>query len=282
MSNTEYLLSRNIEESARSYGYLIHPSIAATLPHAAQIIEIATGTGIWALETAQEYPDSHVNAFDISDAQFPPSAAYTGKNVQFHVHDMRIPFPNEHHGKYDLVHVRAVVAGMSVDDWKLSAVNLLQLLKPDGALQWGEGDLAQAQILRGSSTVAAYPRTMDIIAAWNKELGIRDLTGPRRLPQVLAEAGFRVDTIDVVASDRLLEMREAWTRNYLIVVLDWAARQNDLEIVRKDFAGAVKAEVDAGWTATPSSPENWDARIRHEHGSPVGNEEGYVMVDLNS
>lgn len=49
---------------------------------------------------------------------------------------MKKPFPAEIHGKYDLVHVRMLVAAMLPEEWEPAVRNLTQLLKPGGFLQW--------------------------------------------------------------------------------------------------------------------------------------------------
>jgi hypothetical protein len=63
------------------------------------------------------------HGFDISDAQFPADI-----NASFSLQDCLKPFPVEHHGRYDLVHVRLLVAAIKSVDFKLIVANLKPLL----------------------------------------------------------------------------------------------------------------------------------------------------------
>ncbi|KAH8692493.1 hypothetical protein GQ44DRAFT_780133 [Phaeosphaeriaceae sp. PMI808] len=57
-------------------GYLMHPDISLTAPQL-RIADVGTGTGIWACELATKLSSTtaRIDAFDISDVQFPAAAA---------------------------------------------------------------------------------------------------------------------------------------------------------------------------------------------------------------
>lgn len=95
----------------------------------------------------------YYHGFDISAQQFPQKQ----ENIQFSVHDITKPFPEEHLNKYDLVHVRLLVVAIDAADYSkaianISAIlsmfrstfncrlNLLIYLEPGGFLQWEEID----------------------------------------------------------------------------------------------------------------------------------------------
>lgn len=63
--------------------------------------------------------------FDISPQQFPTMRSET---TSFYVHDLLKPFPAEHHGKYDLVHLRFLLAVLKEDQLKTAVDNLVPLL----------------------------------------------------------------------------------------------------------------------------------------------------------
>jgi hypothetical protein len=48
--------------------------------------------------------------------------------MQFSVHDLLEPFPVEYHGKYDLVHLRFLLAALKEDDVKIAVKNIVALL----------------------------------------------------------------------------------------------------------------------------------------------------------
>ncbi|KAJ5672227.1 hypothetical protein N7507_001354 [Penicillium longicatenatum] len=98
-------------------------------------------TSIWLKDVAEVLdPDSqkpvYYHGFDISSQQFPKEQ----ESIQFSIHDITKPFPEEHLGRYDLVHVRLLVAAIDESDYKLAIANINAILKPGGYLQWEEID----------------------------------------------------------------------------------------------------------------------------------------------
>lgn len=103
---------------------MIHPSIKLPSGPLA-IADFATGTGIWAVETAKTLsPSSHFDGFDISDAQF-PAPAQLPANVKLHQHNILHPLPEQYVGKYDLINVRALVLGLANGEWEIAIKNLV-------------------------------------------------------------------------------------------------------------------------------------------------------------
>ncbi|EED23100.1 conserved hypothetical protein [Talaromyces stipitatus ATCC 10500] len=69
--------------------------------------------------------------FDISDKQFPKDSSHD--TIQLSLHNCLEPFPAERHGKYDLVHVRLMVAALKESDYKHVVANIAE---QEGHLQW--------------------------------------------------------------------------------------------------------------------------------------------------
>ncbi|OGM48428.1 hypothetical protein ABOM_003398 [Aspergillus bombycis] len=118
---------------------LIHPSIPTG--KVVSIADIATGTGIWLRDLSRSLSEvpgvqRYYHGFDISSAQFPPA----DDSIKFSVHDITVPFPEEHWNRYDLVHVRLLVAALAEPDYRAAVANIYQLLKPGGYMQWEEID----------------------------------------------------------------------------------------------------------------------------------------------
>lgn len=67
---------------------------------------------------------SYCHAFDVSAEQFPK---YRG-HVDYSVQDITQPFPVEHIGKYDVVHVRLLVAAINLSDYKKVVENAWAIL----------------------------------------------------------------------------------------------------------------------------------------------------------
>lgn len=65
------------------------------------------------------------HGFDISSGMFP---TVPQKGISFHLQDMFKSFPEEFHGKFDLVHIRFVVAAITEDTYKDIVKSILPLL----------------------------------------------------------------------------------------------------------------------------------------------------------
>ncbi|KAL5360454.1 hypothetical protein BJX96DRAFT_175311 [Aspergillus floccosus] len=147
-----YLLNRNPEESARlntQHGFLvnligghpIHPSIPTD--NITAVADVGTGTGVW-LASLPDYLRSYnaplyLHGFDISSSQFPFYKDITPTSeLYLSVQDARLRFPEEHRGRYDLVHLRLLVGAFQEEDYVRTMRNVYELLKPGGHLQWDE------------------------------------------------------------------------------------------------------------------------------------------------
>ncbi|TEY80584.1 hypothetical protein BOTCAL_0037g00400 [Botryotinia calthae] len=143
-----YLLSRRDEEERDRLdqqskvmrvvrdGHVLDPRIPKE--NVSRVADIATGTGVWLRELAEEFSNGGYNlletvGFDISPDQFFKNAAPEDKFVLW---DMTKSFPKEYHGTFDVVHIRLVVLALKAEQIKGVTENLVELLKPGGYLQW--------------------------------------------------------------------------------------------------------------------------------------------------
>lgn len=71
-----------------------------------------------------------LHGFDISPDQFPYSTKTIdpSNEVQFIVQDIRDPFPESYHGKYDLVNVSHLIAGLREEEYESAVRNLFDIL----------------------------------------------------------------------------------------------------------------------------------------------------------
>ncbi|EEA28391.1 hypothetical protein TMatcc_003278 [Talaromyces marneffei ATCC 18224] len=153
-SGEYYILTRDRHESRRldsqhcffrelCGGKLIHKSISGE--KIVSVADVAAGTGVW-LRDVQSYLDTtypsknkrYYHGFDISDEQFPKDRG--DGSIQFSLQNILEPFPSEHHGRYDLVHVRLLVAALKEPEYKQAVANIATLLKPGGHFQWEDLD----------------------------------------------------------------------------------------------------------------------------------------------
>src|SRR5699024_3593958 len=65
----------------------------------------------------------YLHGFDISAAQF--QSFHTEKNTEIHlsVQDCLQPFPAEHHGRYDLVHLRLLIGALRASEYEAAVKN---------------------------------------------------------------------------------------------------------------------------------------------------------------
>lgn len=76
-------------------------------------------------------PWRRLHGFDISSSQFPNESqiqAFGGNDVVLSVHDALTRYPVEHRGRYDLVHIRLLTAGLKEDEYKAVLNNAKELL----------------------------------------------------------------------------------------------------------------------------------------------------------
>lgn len=88
-------------------------------------------TRIWLFDVARELnnPNNRYDGFDISDLQFPSEVPTGPGSINLTVHDMTKRFPEEYHGKYDLVNVRLVVQALKGVLVPTAISNLTELLR---------------------------------------------------------------------------------------------------------------------------------------------------------
>ena len=127
------------------------------------------------------------------------------------------PFPKEHHGQFDLVHLRLLVCALEKDDWIKVATNVSQLLKPGGVIQWEEASFVDAKSAYRSGPASAVGSSLvecsgtvalNTMFARTLELQMhRMANGWSTLGEVLPQAGFTDVQSEAVPSDRLPELR---------------------------------------------------------------------------
>lgn len=109
-----------IEEAAKEPGY--------------KVLDVGTGTGIWCIDFADQFPNSEVTGTDISAIQ----PHWVPPNCRFVIDDLVLPWtwPENH---FDFIHLRAMYG--CVPDWKDLYAKVFKHLKPGGWFEDVEMDV---------------------------------------------------------------------------------------------------------------------------------------------
>ncbi|KAJ9142395.1 S-adenosyl-L-methionine-dependent methyltransferase [Pleurostoma richardsiae] len=97
-------------------------------PSLQRVLDIGTGTGIWAIEFAQEYPGAEVIGTDLSPIQ----PQYVPPNCRFEIDDADDEWA--YSNKFDFIHARAMCSCFS--DHKSVIQSCFDSLKPGGWCEW--------------------------------------------------------------------------------------------------------------------------------------------------
>ncbi|EQL02734.1 Methyltransferase type 12 [Ophiocordyceps sinensis CO18] len=154
--------------------------------HPQEVLDIGTGTGIWAIEMGDQFPSAHVLGIDLSPIQpdwLPP-------NVRFLVDDVESPwlYPVNH---FDYIHSRHTV--MAVRDWARLFRRAYEHLKPGGWIELQEIHHKP----RSAHADGIVPADHAVAMFWARvnegltTLGIDlDTAGGGVLSQMMRDAGF--------------------------------------------------------------------------------------------
>lgn len=75
-----------------------------------KVLDVGTGTGIWAIDMADTYPAAEIVGTDISPIQ----PTWVPQNCMFHIEDAQLEWTFSPE-TFDLIHIRALYG--SIDDW---------------------------------------------------------------------------------------------------------------------------------------------------------------------
>ncbi|KAI9706996.1 MAG: hypothetical protein M1820_004584 [Bogoriella megaspora] len=162
------------------------PEIERAQSHSPRIADVGTGTGAWLLTVKAKYPDwTSLDGFDISAEKFPNQESLP-HGVLLKTYDLRMPFPEELIGTYDIVHSRFLKYALKAEEWAPAIKNLSRLLRPGGWLICEDSDYTTWCSIPASEALARFAR-LDMAAA---EAAGRDPIFAHRLISYFEETGF--------------------------------------------------------------------------------------------
>lgn len=223
-----------------AHGFLLHSTIQDDLrsrqdsgqdgnKDPLHVADLATGTGIWLLDLIKSTEVSGLNVkyhgFDISRALF-PHPSWLPKNMAFSTSDLLEEPPEAFQGKFDVVHIRMVLAVVRSNSPKPIIRHIKQLLKPGGYLQWDELDpINHYDVI----TPTPESESTNMTATFQKVKDLENWSWIAKLPEALREEGFEdaAQSFDTPAP----ALYPAWTQMDLCAAeelsLHWYGQESD-------------------------------------------------------
>ncbi len=193
VADVPYLLPKDLGETNRldfqhyMLRYALRGNYAAPLQAPHDILDVGSGTGRWAIEMAQQFPNAKVIGMDVApppvDANATPDARPANYSfAQGNVLE-RIPFPDN---SFDLVHQRFLALAIPAARWPGVVDELLRVTRPGG---WVE--LVETEPPMGAPAI-------DQLARWGLELTKRrgiEMSLMARIGDLLRDRGAK----DIIA-----------------------------------------------------------------------------------
>ncbi|KAH0444742.1 methyltransferase domain-containing protein [Colletotrichum camelliae] len=146
-----------------------------------RVLDVGTGTGIWAEDFGDEHPDAEVIGFDLS----PTMSQFVPPNVKFEVDDLDEEWNWSQ--PFDYIHSRFMNA--SIGNWKTFATKVFNNLTPGGYVELVELDLharSDDETLKSDSAISKCTKMLGEAA----DIFGRPYQEIPPLVKVLEDAGF--------------------------------------------------------------------------------------------
>ncbi|KAF9999085.1 hypothetical protein BGZ79_007285 [Entomortierella chlamydospora] len=149
-----------------------------------KILDVATGTGVWALEMAHEFPKASVYGIDLSPIYPTPetSSRVVPPNCYFQLCNVLdgLPFPDNY---FDFVYQRLLVYALTPAQRKQVNTELLRVLKPSGHIQLVESD----GLVYNAGQMTTMVNDLSLETAMKKNVDPKEV---QRLKSGLRRTGF--------------------------------------------------------------------------------------------
>ena len=185
LADAPYLLPKDAQEDERLrfQHYALHHAfgnhyLAPLSSETRTILDVGSGTGIWPIAMAQQFPQAHIIGVDIAltslPALLPPTCLFSQADVL-----QGLPFPNQ---QFDFTHQRLLVFAIPAPRWPDVVQELVRVTRPQG---WIE-------LLEVGTTVQNAGPATERLLSWLRQtsqaLGI-EFTMVTRLGDLLEQAG---------------------------------------------------------------------------------------------
>lgn len=194
LDDTPYLLPKDAQEDERLrfQHYALHHAfgnhyLAPISPDARAMLDVGSGTGIWAMDMAQQFPHAHILGVDIALSSLPHTLPNTCLFAQADILQ-GLPFPS---CQFDFTHQRLLVGAIPAPRWPEIVRELVRVTRPQG---WIE-------LLEVGTTVHNAGAATARLLAWVHETSLArgiDMVMVTQLGELLKQAGCQaVETQDI-------------------------------------------------------------------------------------
>ncbi len=151
------------------------------------ILDVASGTGIWCRELAQEFSGSQVMGFDVDSTPMEASRQRLGPSGQFpanfHFQEANAlkPFPFDDNS-FDFTHARLLAGFLPIKQWPAVLNEMVRVTRPGGYIELVENELP-------SSPSQAFNFLVGVSLQMLRKYGLYEGAGPH-LTDLLRQAGL--------------------------------------------------------------------------------------------
>lgn len=150
-------------------------------PHVQRVLDVGTGTGIWAIDFADQTPSAEVIGTDLSPIQ----PGWVPPNLHFQVEDAESPWLYQR--PFDFIHTRDL--GGSISDWPRLLRQARAHLRPGG---WIELQEFEVTLKSDDDTLRLAPHLCEYLERLHRasEMFHKPMNVAESHKQRLADAGF--------------------------------------------------------------------------------------------
>lgn len=159
--------------------YLEKKLLLAPIKNPKKILEVGSGSGAWAIQAAQTYPEAEVLAIDI--APLPPRPLPS--NLKYKNLNVTQPLPLDP-ASFDVVHARFVL--VHLPEFPEVLKRIIQLVKPGGFLLIEDNEHRVFGDIGPGTT-----RFFEVYNGYMKSRGADPMTGPKLEPLLRESGAFR-------------------------------------------------------------------------------------------
>lgn len=168
-----------------------------------RVLDVGTGTGIWAIDFADEYPQAEVIGSDLSPIQ----SAWVPPNVKFEIDDATLPW-SWADNSFDFIHIRYLFG--AIRDWSALFKQAYRCCAPGGWVQSCEADVEIRSDDGTTDDVPVLKTWARIYAEGGQKLGTPFYVQRQGLQEKgFQEAGFT----DITSVDYKLPV-SAWPKDH--------------------------------------------------------------------